>query len=119
MKKLIVIGAIICSLFSCEKDGDGADNLNGVYTESSPVVGRLQLKFSSGYLVTKSEKGSSLNDNFKYSISNGKISLKPTWTNEYAEQKFEFEIIDENTIKIQNLYPSIPESPKTYIVLKK
>ena len=119
MKKIIVVGAVICTLFSCEKDDNGTDNLNGVYIENIPVLGRLQLKFSPGNLVTKSENGSSLDDVFKYSISNGKISLKPTWTNEYTDQKFEFEIIDKNTIKIQNVYPSIPESPKTYIVLKK
>jgi hypothetical protein len=119
MKKLIVIGVIICALFSCEKDNDGNNNLNGIYTENSPVVGRSQLKFSAESLVTKSETGSSFQDTFKYLISNGKISLKHTWTNEYPEQKFEFEIIDENTIKIENLYPSIPESPKTYMIFKK
>jgi hypothetical protein len=45
--------------------------------------------------------------------------LTPTWTTQYSGQQFDFEKIDDKTIKIENLYPSIPEAPKSYMTFKK
>lgn len=118
MKKIFVLGLIVFALFSCEKD-DNTNSISGLYTENSPVVGRSQLNFISNTLVVKSENRSFPQDTFKYSISNGKIYLKPNWTKEIPEQSFDFEIVDGNTIKIENLYPSIPEASKTYMIYKK
>lgn len=118
MKRLLLTILFISSLAACKKD-NSSPSLNGLYTETSPVSGRSQLNFISGSLVVKSEAGSSYADTFKYSITQTKIILTPTWTTQDPPQEFDFEKIDDNTIKIQNLYPSIPEAPKSYMTYKK
>ena len=45
--------------------------------------------------------------------------MTPMWTNQYIGQNFDFEQIDNNTFKIENLYSGIPESPKSYMIFKK
>ena len=47
-------------------------------------------------------------DTFYYDLSDGQISLRPAWSNQYDVQHFYFEIVDDNTIKVGNLYPSLP-----------
>ena len=118
MRQMFFIPALFLFAFaSCKK------NLNGIsenlYTESSPVAGRSQLNFINHNLVIKSETGSSYKDTFSYSISAGKIQLTPTWTDEYSTQQFDFEKVDDNTIRIENLYPAVPEDSKTYMIFKK
>jgi len=103
---------------SCKKDTNKI-SVNGLYSENSPVAGRSQLNFISSSLVIKSETGSNYKDTFSYSISADKILLTPTWTNQYSGQQIDFKKIDDNTFKIENLYPSIPEAPKSYMTFKK
>lgn len=118
MRQILFILGLGLFLISCKKD-QNSPSVRGVYKESSPVSGRSNLNFISGKLVVKSESGISYKDTFNYSISTGKILLTPTWTKEYPGQQFEFKEIDENTIKIESLYPSIPEAPKNYMTFKK
>ncbi|NBA78854.1 hypothetical protein GOQ04_25095 [Emticicia sp. ODNR4P] len=113
---LFILGLIF--LVSCKKDTSPI-SASGLYVENTPVAGRSQLNFISNNLVVKSETGSSYKDTFSFSISSGKILLTPTWTTQYSGQQFDFEKIDDKTIKIENLYPSIPEAPKSYMTFKK
>lgn len=117
MKQFLIALIIISSFSSCKKDN--SNSIRGLYIENSPVSGRSRLNFINGSLVIKSESGSNYADTFRYSILLTKIVLTPYWTNQYPPQEFEFEKIDDNTIRIQNLYPSIPESPKSYMIYKK
>ena len=119
MKQVVaIVGSFVFSLLSCKKDSS-ADFLNGLYIEESPVAGRSQLHFISDKLVIKSEAGSNSKDTFTYSIATSKILLTPTWTNQYGSQEFDFERIDNVSFRIENLYPSIPEAQKSYMIFKK
>jgi len=115
MRQIIFILGL--SLFiSCKKD---TISVSGLYTENTPVAGRSQLNFISNNVLVKIETGSNYKDSFRYSISPGKILLTPIGTTQYSGQEFDFEKIDDNTVKIENLYPSIPESAKSYMIFKK
>jgi hypothetical protein len=105
-------------LFSCKKDA-GTNSLSGLYTENSPFLGRSQLNFINNNLVVKSDTGGMYKDTFSYFISTKKITLTPTWTNQYSGQQLDFKKIDNNTFQIQNLYASIPEAPESYMIFKK
>ena len=115
MQKISVLVALLCLVVSCKKDS--ASNVHGLYTES--VAGRSQLNFISSNVLIRTETGSGYKDTFYYSFSNGKILLTPAWTNQYPAQEFDFAITDENSFQIENLYPSLPETPKSYMMFKK
>ena len=117
MRQTILI-LYILMLASCSKDSNSTA-INGLYTESTPVAGRTQLNFINDHVVVKTETGSMYRDSFTYSISTGKILLTTTSTNQYAVQYFDFDKTSDSTFTIQNLYPSIPENPKTYMTFKK
>jgi hypothetical protein len=113
-----ILGLSVLFLISCKKDPN-LISIKGLYTENTPVAGRSQLNFITDKLVVRSETGSNYKDTFSFSISPGKILLTPTWTTQYPGQQCDFEKIDDDTFKIENLYASIPESPKTYMIYKK
>ncbi len=119
MRQMFFIsGLLLLSFASCRKETN-LISVSGFYTEISPVAGRAQLNFISSKLVIKSETGSNYKDTFSYIISADKILLAPTLASPYSGQQFDFEKIDNNTIKIENLYPGIPESVKSYMTFKK
>jgi hypothetical protein len=118
MRKVLLALLPILLFATCKKDNSPVV-VHGLYTENSPVSGRSQLKFINGSLVIKSETGSAFADTFKYTIKQKSILLTPAWTTLYPAQEFDFEKIDENSIKIENLYPGIPENPKSHMLYKK
>jgi|SRR6185437_2125473 len=121
MKRIFVSTAVfLLILSSCKKDS-ALSTLHGLYIEASPYSGRSQLNFINSKIVIKTEKGSSYKDTFYYSILPGisKIILTPAWTKDFPGQPFDFEKIDENSFKIENLYASIPESRKSFMIFKK
>lgn len=103
-------------LLSCNKTNTST---LGLYTENSPVQGRSQLNFISNNLVVHTETASSYSDTFLYTISSDKISLSPKWVSNATAQQLDFKRIDNNTFQIENLYLSIPEAPKSYMIFKK
>ncbi|MCO6496064.1 MAG: hypothetical protein J5I50_00225 [Chitinophagaceae bacterium] len=72
-------------------------------------------------MVIKTESGSSYKDTFYYSFNTNttKIALTPAWTDDDIVFSLDFEKIDENSFKIENLYPGIPEAPKSYMIFGK
>ena len=106
------------TLAACNKNSS-TSTVSGLYIENSPINGRSQLNFINGNLVIKTETGSNYADTFRYSITTAKIILTPNWTTQYSAQEFDFTKIDDRSFKIQNLYPSIPENPKTYMIFKR
>jgi len=115
---LTIAGLLLFCFVSCKK-ADTDIISKGLYVENSPVAGRSQLAFITNSMVVRSETGSNYKDTFSYTFSAGKIILTPTWTNQYTGQQFDFKKIDDNTFQIENLYPSIPEAPKSYMTYKK
>lgn len=119
MKQIITFwGLIFILLGSCKKDTINS-KFFGLYTEASPVAGRSQLNFISSNLVVKSEPGSNYKDTFNYSFSSGKITLTPTWTNQYSPRQLDFKKIDETSFRIEDLYPRFPESLPGHMIYKK
>ncbi len=114
MNKLFILLLIF---YSCKKST--SSNLNGIYTEDSPVFARCQLHFLPNNILIKTESNSLYRDSFSYIITNNQITLTPIWVNATrVPSNFYFEKIDENTIKIENLYPSIG-FVTTYMQFKK
>lgn len=113
-----ILGLSILFFASCKKEASSI-SVSGIYTENSPVAGRTQLIFTSSKQVIKIEIASSYKDTFNYSLTGGKILLTQIRTNPSLAQPFDFEKIDNNTIKIQNLLPGLPEAPNTYMTFIK
>ncbi|HXS58334.1 MAG TPA: hypothetical protein VN726_19520 [Hanamia sp.] len=121
MKQIFLITGLFFLIFSSCKKEATTNAFHGLYIEVSPIAGRSQLNFINSKIVIKTETGSSYKDTFYYSFSadTSKIILTPAWTNEYSAHPIDFEKIDENSFRIENLYPSIPESPESYMIFKK
>jgi len=121
MKQTFVVTALLFLIFSSCKKDKTISAFHGLYIEASPIPGRSQLNFINNKIVIKTETGSSYKDTFYYSFSadTTKITLTPAWTNDYSAHPIDFEKIDKNSFKIENLYPSIPESPESYMIFKK
>jgi hypothetical protein len=120
MKLTLIFLGFFLIFSSCKKEAINSP-FKGLYTEDSPVSGRTQLNFINNNLLVKTEIGSSYKDTFYYSFSTdtNKIILTPFWTKEFSEQSFDFKKIDDNSFQIENLYPSIPEAPESYMIFKK
>jgi hypothetical protein len=117
--KFIILFILIGICASCDNEGnDDTLTLSGIYTETSPVNERSQLNFVEGNIVVKTESGSSVEDEFIYELIGNTIKLTPTWNN-LTETKFEIQIINNSKFEIENLYPSIPEKPTTYLTFEK
>ena len=120
MERLIFIGLIIIIILSsCNKKDDNLILPDGLFTETSPVKNRSQLEFLNGNLMIQSEVGSSIKDTFYYEVINDKIKLTPAWRNQYLSSELPFKMISVSKFEIQDLYPSIPESPRTFMIFEK
>lgn len=111
--------AILSFLILCSCQEKERPRLHGTYTERSPVNGRSQLHFLDGNKVIRFEPGSLFSDSFHYRLEQGKIILTPARTNHYLPQEFAFEIVDNSSLKIEYLYPSIGPSSKGMMVYMK
>jgi hypothetical protein len=117
MTRIALLLLLSLSLIGCKKDY--SDELKGLYAEVSPVAGRTQLQFLAKGVLIKSEKGSNTQDVFRYKINNGKIELRLLQAIEGEVSYLDFKVIDEKTFEIENLFISIPESPKILMVFKR
>lgn len=120
MARFIFIGlTIIIILSSCNKQDDHLILPDGLFTETSPVKNRSQLEFINGNLMIQSEVGSSIKDTFYYEVINDKIKLTSAWNNQYLSSELAFKMISVSKFEIQDLYPSIPEAPRTFMIFEK
>ncbi len=120
MKKIVLIGLVfIIGLISCSKNDDNLQKITGVFIEVSPVSERTEIEFltENKMIINKSPQNGT-GDEFTFTIIGNSIQLIPTWDNS-SSSEFEFEIISDSKFKIENLYPDIPENPKTYMIFEK
>jgi len=120
VNKIVLIGLFfIIGLTSCNKENDNLLNLTGTFTEISPVNERTQIEFltENTVIINKSPQ-TGVGDKFTFIITNNSIKLTSTSDNS-SSVELEFEIINDSKFKIENLYPSIPENPKTYMIFEK
>lgn len=116
MKQILLL--VLLALFlvsSCSKD-DNENNLNGIFIETSPVEGRTTLEFQENIVTVLKQGGSK--DRFEYQISGEKILLTPSWDKTISTEH-SFEKVNNNQIKIGNLYPTLYNSPDMMITFER
>ncbi|WP_127125324.1 hypothetical protein [Pseudoflavitalea rhizosphaerae] len=115
---IFLLCASALSVAACKKSKHDSGQLSGLYTEVTPVAGNTTLHFISGGRMVRGESGSSFKDTSLVTFPENKIRLR-SQRGEYPDITLDFMIIDGNTIKIEYFGPMIPESPKSYMVLRK
>ncbi|MDY3521958.1 lipocalin family protein [Riemerella anatipestifer] len=113
MRKILLTFALICLFISCSRDENNAA-LNGTFSEITPIGNRTKMNFKSQNILSIIKPDSS--DDFNYQIDGNKIHLS---NNMGYKATLEFVKISDNEFKIENLYVSIPEYPKSYISFRK
>lgn len=110
---------ILVWMVSCNNDEEiTTQNLTGIYTETLPLIGRSQLNFINDNTVIKTESGITFEDEFTYEIIGDVIWLTPNWMDSTSSE-FEIQIMSNLEFQIENLFPSIPENPTTYMTFEK
>ncbi|MDR3236645.1 MAG: hypothetical protein LBT48_08005 [Prevotellaceae bacterium] len=87
----------------------------GFYTEISPVESRTGMNFIDERKVLIITSGGA--DEFEYEIIDNNIKLIAIWDKSLVTT-LSFRVIDNSKFEIENLYPSIPEDPPTYMVFE-
>ena len=108
---------VINAATSCTKDRDDELSLLGVWNETSPVEDRTELLFSAGNQLTIVDADGAV-EIYKYRIVGNTIIFTPEGTSG-VNLELEFFQIDQNTIRIENFYPQIPEAPISFIIFKR
>ena len=105
---------ITLTLLSCSKDMDDERSILGTWIESAPVPERTTLHFAENNRLTRID-GEGNAEEYIYRIDENTLFLSLGSRQEGATELF-FEQINENRIKVENLYPSIPEAAPTFII---
>lgn len=118
--KLMTLILILAIFNSCEKDEEiNSQTLSGIYMETSPVNGRSQLNFIDENTVIKTEIESSTEDEYIYELNGNIITLTHVMDSSSTTFEFDIELMNSSEFEIENLYPSIPENPTTYMTFEK
>lgn len=102
----------------CTKDIDDQRNHLGRWIEESPVQDRTEIFFLSPDIVVLGRGEGSEVEEFDYYIQGDSIYLSPRDKNVYGDPFF-FKLIDQSTLQIENLYPSIPEDETSFIIFRR
>lgn len=120
-KKSVFRGSLFLVLLllivSCSKDHDDESSILGTWIETAPVAGRTLLHFRAGNKLTRVD-GEGDSQEYNYRIEEKAIFLSIPDGTEGTTELF-FEEINANTLKIENLYPSIPETDRTFIIFER
>ncbi|MGB7841280.1 MAG: hypothetical protein WBL21_00710 [Salinimicrobium sp.] len=119
MKKGI-FGTLLLLMFlplGCTKDMDDESSILGSWIETAPVEGRTILYFSQDQKIhlTKADAAS---EEFDYRIEGNTLYL---FKSDTPGEKTEFfiDLLEQNRLKVENLYVSIPETEPTYIIFRR
>ncbi len=119
MKKGIFGALLLLMLFvtGCTKDVDDESSILGNWIEIAPVEGRTALYFSQDdrlYL----KKGDAAPEEFDYSIEGNTLFLSMSDAPD-SKSEFFIDLIEQNKLKVENLYISIPEEEPSYIIFRR
>lgn len=98
----------------CTKDFDDELSHLGKWVEEAPVPERTRLFFRSPTNVVRIDSDGNTEE-YTYRIEGNTIYLQSEASEVGATPLF-FEQINTHTLKIENLYPSIPEDPTSYMI---
>ena len=120
MKKLIfrscLLMLFILSL-ACTKDRDDESSLLGAWIETAPIADRTELYFAPGNRLTRVDIDGNV-EQYKYRIEGNTLFLSLAGDVEVSSELV-FEQISQNRIKIENLYASIPEMERTFMIFER
>lgn len=121
MKNYIFKGCLFLfvalTTISCSKDLDDERSILGTWIETSPVPKRTTLHFGEKNRLTRID-GDGNAEEYIYRIEDNTLFLSLASGQEGSSELF-FEQINENRIKIENLYVSIPEAEPTFIIFER
>lgn len=121
MKQWIIKSGFFLVLFltmvSCSVDRDDEASVFGTWIETSPVPGRTTLVFDTNSRLTRID-GEGNAEIYNYRIDSKTLYLSPASGAEGSSELF-FEQINVNKIKVENLYGSIPEAERIFIILER
>lgn len=98
----------------CTKDVDDESSILGSWVETAPVEGRTKLFFAQDNTLHLWKAEGTL-DVFDYKIEGNSLFLKLHKTQDVSSELF-IDLIEQNKLKVENLYPSIPEQEPTFII---
>jgi hypothetical protein len=119
MKKRF-LGNIFLLLFlcvSCTVDRDDENVLLGSWIETAPEADRTELYFAPGNRLTLVD-GDGLVEEYIYTIDENTLALRSINGSKGTTELF-FEQINLRKIKVENLYPGIPEAAPTFMIFEK
>lgn len=102
---------------ACSKDIDDERSILGTWIESSPVPDRTTLHFGENNHLTRID-GDGNSEKYIYLIEDNTLFLSLASGQEGSSELF-FEQINENRIKVENLYVSVPEAETTFIIFER
>ena len=118
--KRAIFGPLLFLMFlnlSCTKDLDDESSFLGSWIETAPVEGRSSLYFTQDNMLHL-KKGDAVTEEFTYSIEGDTLYLRLSDTPE-AKSEFYIELLEQDQLKVENLYISIPEQEPAYIIFKR
>ena len=121
MKNYIFRGGLLLLLLlvyiSCSKDLDDEQSILGTWIETAPDPDRTTLHFAQNNRLTRID-GDGNAEEYIYRIE-GKILFLSLASGQEGSTELVFEQINRDRIKVENLYPSIPEAEPTFIIFER
>ena len=119
MKKSILgILLLLMSLNQgCTKDIDDESSILGSWVETAPMESRTGLYFAQDNKLFIS-KGDSGTEEFNYRIEGNTLFLSLSDAPE-SKNEFFIDLIEQDKLKVENLYVSIPEEEPSYIIFRR
>lgn len=115
-----IFGTLLLLMFlnlGCTKDIDDETSILGSWVETAPVEGRTTLYFAQNNKL-HIKKGDAAAEEFDYSIDGNTLYLQMSDV-PGSKGEFYIDLLEQNRLKVENLYVSIPEQEPTYIIFRR
>ena len=109
MKKngIIIILLTLIFITSCSDNEIDNNSPNGKWIENTPENSRTELLFSATNNILKRDTKGNSEDEYIYKIENGKIYLTSYLCSTVITTEHYFNQINDKTLEVGNLYPSV------------
>ena len=108
---------LVVAMVSCTNDRDDEPSILGTWIESAPMPDRTILVFTLNNRLTRID-GDGNAEEYNYRIEDNILYLSLASGQEGSSELI-FEQINQNRIKVENLYGSIPEAERTFIIFER